>query len=69
MAGINSRFLIEPKVKKIDGIWYLHGKNIRIFDAIDGDYIGISLITMKKGQMCGIHESWEILLGASLDRN
>ena len=27
----SSDYLIEPKTKKIDGIWRLHGQNLRVF--------------------------------------
>ena len=28
-------YIIDPKVKKVDGSWYLHGRNIRIFEKLE----------------------------------
>ena len=57
--------MIEPKVKKIDGVWHLHGKNLNILSH-NKSAIQVFLTSVKKGIFCGFQESWEFKI---LDTN
>ena len=60
------KYLIEPIVKKVDGAWHLHGKNLRVFtnfeESLTGNGIQILISTMKKGKLCGVQKNWKFLL-------
>ena len=46
-------FLVEVKVKNIDGKWQIHGKNIRIIVVYNHPHHEIHLSTIKNGRLIG----------------
>ena len=54
------------KVKKFDGIWLLHGKNIRQFQLNKDGKFTIFLKTMKKGKECGLQKRVEFQLDQNI---
>ena len=53
------RYIIDPKFKKLDGAWYLHGRRIRMVfpETFAGN---IEVNTMKKGKTCGLYEEYTL---------
>ena len=54
---------VEPKMKKENGSWYIHGRNIQSFVSIyeeeyeDKHSYFLTVQHMKKGRECGLSES------------
>ena len=52
-------------MKKFDGLWYLHGRNIKAFSTKGNPLLHeLFITTLKKGEVSGFHECFRFSLNA-----